>query len=175
MFPLSYQSGEIGFCNFTKLERMEITLQGEAFPHLLFHYLLTWSGWACGQVIHGSESLIAPSEGLQNALAACGVVLKELRTDQLSAASRNRDGSYALDITLGCPMTIWLKAHCIFRAATRLVLLHHQRQLPIARPRGVAQGGKPSRPASLREGKRISLAISALPELEPRWEAAAVG
>ena len=32
-------------------------------------------------------------------LAACGGVPKELRTDRLSAASRNRDGSYALDIT----------------------------------------------------------------------------
>jgi hypothetical protein len=38
-------------------------------------------------------------EGLQNALAACGGVPKELRTDRLSAASRNRDGSYAFDIT----------------------------------------------------------------------------
>jgi hypothetical protein len=36
---------------------------------------------------------------LQNALAACGGVPQELRTDRLSAASRNRDGSYALDIT----------------------------------------------------------------------------
>jgi hypothetical protein len=49
--------------------------------------------------IHGGESFVALSEGLQNALAACGGVPRELRTDRLSAASRNRDGSYALDIT----------------------------------------------------------------------------
>jgi len=39
MFPLAYQPGEIGFCDFTKVKRVEITLRGEPFPHLLFHYL----------------------------------------------------------------------------------------------------------------------------------------
>jgi hypothetical protein len=52
-----------------------------------------------GQVIHGGEGFDALSEGRQNALAACGGLTRELRTDRLSAASRNRDGSYALDIT----------------------------------------------------------------------------
>jgi len=99
MFPLAYQPGEIGFCDFTKVKRVDITLRGEPFEHPLFHYRLAWSGWAYGRVIHGSESFVALSEGLQNALAACGGVPKELRTDRLSAASRNRDGSYALDIT----------------------------------------------------------------------------
>jgi len=98
MFPLAYQPGEIGFCDFTKVKQVEITLRGEPFPHLLFHYRLAWNGWAYGQVIHGSESFVALSEGIQNALAACGGVPRELRTDRLSAASRNRPGSYALDI-----------------------------------------------------------------------------
>jgi hypothetical protein len=44
-------------------------------------------------VIHGGESFVALSEGLQNAPAACGGVPKELRTDRLSASSSNRDGS----------------------------------------------------------------------------------
>ncbi len=35
MFPLSYQPGEIGFCDFTKVKGVEITLRGEPFPHLL--------------------------------------------------------------------------------------------------------------------------------------------
>jgi hypothetical protein len=99
MFPLAYQPGEIGFCDFTRVKRVAITLRGEPFPHLLFHYRLAWSGWAYGQIVHGGESFVALSEGLQNALAACGGVPKQLRTDRLSAASRNRDGSYALDIT----------------------------------------------------------------------------
>lgn len=84
MFPLAYQPGEIGFCDFTRLKRVAITLRGEPFPHLLFHYRLAWSGWAYGQIVHGGESFVALSEGLQNALAACGGVPKELRTDRLS-------------------------------------------------------------------------------------------
>jgi hypothetical protein len=33
--PLADQPGEIGFCDFTKVKRVEITLRGEPFPHLL--------------------------------------------------------------------------------------------------------------------------------------------
>jgi len=35
MVPLADQPGEIGFCDFTKVKRVEITLRGEPFPHLL--------------------------------------------------------------------------------------------------------------------------------------------
>lgn len=59
MFPLAYQPGEIGFCDFTKVKRVVITLRGEPFPHLLFHYRLAWSGWSYGQLIHGRESFVA--------------------------------------------------------------------------------------------------------------------
>ena len=52
MFPLAYQPGEIGFCDLTKVKRVEITLRGVPFPHLLFNYRLAWSGWGYGQVIH---------------------------------------------------------------------------------------------------------------------------
>lgn len=36
---------------------------------------------------------------MQNALASCGGVPDELRTDRLSAACRNRNGSFSADIT----------------------------------------------------------------------------
>jgi hypothetical protein len=39
--------------------------------------------WMAAQIVHGGESFVALSEGLQNALAACGGVPKELRTDRL--------------------------------------------------------------------------------------------
>jgi len=35
MVPLADQPGEIGVCVFTKAKRVEITLRGEPFPHLL--------------------------------------------------------------------------------------------------------------------------------------------
>lgn len=35
MAPLADQPGEIGFCDVNKVNRVEITLRGEPFPHLL--------------------------------------------------------------------------------------------------------------------------------------------
>ena len=94
IFPLSYEPGEIAFCDFTQLKGVEITVAGQPFPHLLFHYRLAWSGWSYAQVIQGGESFVALSQGLQNALSASGGVPRELRTDRLSAACRNRNGSF---------------------------------------------------------------------------------
>jgi len=99
MVPLAHQPGEIGFSGFTRVKRMAITLRGEPFSHLLFHYHLAWSGWAYGKIVHSGESVVALSEGQQNALATYGGMPKELHTDRLSTASRDRDVSYALDIT----------------------------------------------------------------------------
>lgn len=99
MFPLTYGPGEIAFCDFTQLKGVEVTIGGKSFPHLLFHYRLAWSGWSYAQLVQGGESFVALSEGLQNALAACGGVPGELRTDRLSAASRNRQGHFTVDVT----------------------------------------------------------------------------
>jgi hypothetical protein len=99
MFPLSYEPGEIAFCDFTQLKGVEVTIGGKAFPHLLFHYRLAWSGWSYAQVVQGGESFVALSEGLQNALHACGGAPGELRTDRLSAACRNRQGHFSADVT----------------------------------------------------------------------------
>jgi hypothetical protein len=64
IFPLSYEPGEIAFCDFTQLKGVEVTIAGQVFPHLLFHYCLAWSGWSYSQVVQGGESFVALSEGL---------------------------------------------------------------------------------------------------------------
>ena len=46
-------------------------MQGEPFPHLLFHFVLTYSNWEAGTVCR-SESFETFSEGLQHALVRCG-------------------------------------------------------------------------------------------------------
>ncbi len=103
IFPLSDEPGEIAFCDFTQLKGVEFTIAGEALPQLFSHDRLarrgTPSGWSYAQVLQGGESFVALSEGLQNALAACGGVPMELRTDRLSAACRNRNGSFCANIT----------------------------------------------------------------------------
>ena len=101
MFLQEHRAGVLGISDFTLLKGEPITVAGEVLEHRLFHFRLPYSGWCHVAVIHGGESFIALSEALQNALALCGGVPAEHRTDSLSACFRNRDGSYAGDYTAG--------------------------------------------------------------------------
>ena len=99
MFLQGHRAGVLGISDFTLLKGEPITVAGEDLEHRLFHFRLPFSGWCHVEVIHGGESFVALAEALQNALAACGGVPAEHRTDSLSACFRNRDGSYAGDYT----------------------------------------------------------------------------
>ena len=99
MFLQHHQPGVLGISDFTLLKGEPITVAGQVLEHRLFHFRLPYSGWCHVEVIHGGESFVALSEALQNALARCGGVPAEHRTDSLSACFRNRDGSYAGDYT----------------------------------------------------------------------------
>jgi hypothetical protein len=99
MFLQEHRAGVLGISDFTLLKGAPITIGGEVLEHRLFHFRLPFSGWCHVEVIHGGESFVALSEALQNALALCGGVPAEHRTDSLSACFRNRDGSYAGDYT----------------------------------------------------------------------------
>ena len=98
MFLQEHRAGVLGISDFTLLKGEPITIGGEVLEHRLFHFRLPFSGWCHVEVIHGGET-VALAEALQNALAACGGVPAEHRTDSLSACYRNRDGSYAKDFT----------------------------------------------------------------------------
>ena len=89
MFELRHDPGVMGISDFTKLKKVQITIAGAPFEHLLYHYRLTYSGWQYAQIIEGGESFIALSEGLQNALFASGGAPQQHRSDSLSAAYRN--------------------------------------------------------------------------------------
>lgn len=72
MFELRHEPGVMGLSDFTELKGVTITIAGEPFKHLIYHYRLAYSGWRYAQIIQGGESFIALSEGLQNALSASG-------------------------------------------------------------------------------------------------------
>jgi hypothetical protein len=92
MFKIRHEPGEMGLSDFTHLKGMTITVKGNPFQHLLYHYCLAYSGWQYVQIIQGGESFVGLSQGLQNALSACGGVPQTHRTDSLSAAYRNVGG-----------------------------------------------------------------------------------
>jgi len=84
-FPQIHTPGDLSEGDFTNMNDLCITIQGEPYDHLLFHFVLTYSNWETGEPCH-SESFESLSEGLQNALWKLGMVPKKFRTDRLTAA-----------------------------------------------------------------------------------------
>lgn len=96
MFELRHTPGEMGFSDFTELKGVSVTIGGQPFEHLLYHYRLAYSGWQYVQIVQGGESYVALAEGLQNALSASGGVPRWHRSDSLSAAYHNSGGKHRL-------------------------------------------------------------------------------
>jgi len=67
------------------MNKLEVTIAGAEFNHLLYHFALTYSNWEAGTICF-SESFESLSEGLQNALWELGGAPEKHRTDKLSAA-----------------------------------------------------------------------------------------
>lgn len=89
IFRQKHYPAEQGISDFTHAGSLKITIQGEHFQHLLYHYRLTFSGWEYAQIVLGGESFTALAEGLQNALWMSGGVPETHRTDSLAAAYKN--------------------------------------------------------------------------------------
>jgi len=87
-FPQKHKPGELCASDFTRLSKLGVTINGRSFPHMLYHFVLTYSNWETGTVCFG-ESFESISEGLQNALWELGGVPRRHLTDRLSAAVRN--------------------------------------------------------------------------------------
>lgn len=99
MFRQEQVVGRMGLSDFTQLKKVTITIQGQPFTHLLYHFRLAFSGWCSVKVVHGGESYTALAEGLQDALWRLGGVPAEHRSDSLSAAYRNLNKDAAEDTT----------------------------------------------------------------------------
>ena len=99
MFPQVHQLGEMGLSDFTHFQSATITIGGEPFKHLLYHYRLAYSGWQYVRVVLGGESFVALANGLKNALQLSGGAPKIHRTDSLSAAYKNLNSTARQDLT----------------------------------------------------------------------------
>ena len=84
-FPQVHKPGELGASDFTHMTSLHVTLSGQPFEHMLYHFVLTYSNWETGSICF-SECFESLSEGLQNALWELGGVPKQHRTDCLTAA-----------------------------------------------------------------------------------------
>lgn len=88
MFSQIHPPGGLAASDFTNMNSLGITIDGQPFDHLLFHCTLTYSNWESVSICQ-SESFEALSHGLQNAFWEMGGVPRKHRTDSLSAAVNN--------------------------------------------------------------------------------------
>ena len=90
MFPQVHEPGRLAQSDFTHMTDLDVTLGGLAFPHLVFHLVLTYSNVEAVQICL-SESFESLAEGLESCLWQIGGVPRQHRTDHLSAAIRPLD------------------------------------------------------------------------------------
>ncbi|MBS1859981.1 MAG: IS21 family transposase [Acidobacteria bacterium] len=98
-FPQVHHPGVQAQSDFTDMRGLQIRIGGEAFPHLLYHFVLTYSNWEAVSICP-SESFESLSAGLQGALWRLGGVPLEHRTDNLSAATHELPDSRGRDFTV---------------------------------------------------------------------------
>jgi hypothetical protein len=99
MFRQTHIAGQQGLSDFTRLKKVLVTISGDPFNHLLYHFRLAFSHWSHIKVIEGGESYTALAEGLQEALKRLGGAPYEHRTDSLSASFKNMTKEAQDDIT----------------------------------------------------------------------------
>jgi hypothetical protein len=88
MFAQVHEPGALCQSDFTRMGSLGITIAGQLFDHLVYHFVLTYSNWETGTVCF-SESFESLSEGLQNALFELGGVPGTHQSDRMSAAVSN--------------------------------------------------------------------------------------
>lgn len=84
-FEQCHHPGRLSQSDFTSMNVLEVTLGGQPFAHLFYHFVLTYSNWETGSICF-SESFESLSAGFQQALWELGGTPRRHRTDQLSAA-----------------------------------------------------------------------------------------
>jgi hypothetical protein len=87
-FAQVHYPGDLAASDFTHMDDLGVMINRQPFPHLLYHFTLTYSNWESITVCP-SESFEALSEGLQNALWELGGAPRRHRSDSLSAAVNN--------------------------------------------------------------------------------------
>jgi hypothetical protein len=84
-FAQIHEPGRLCASDFTHCSSLGVTIAGVPFPHLIYHFVLTYSNWETGTICF-AESLESLSEGFQDAVWELGGVAQVHRTDRLTAA-----------------------------------------------------------------------------------------
>jgi len=85
-FSQQHRPGEAAQTDFTDMNSLNITIEGEAFDHLVSHFVLPYSNWECVKPCL-SESMLALKTGIQKAIFMLGRAPKFHQTDHSTAAT----------------------------------------------------------------------------------------
>lgn len=83
-FSQVHHPGRLAASDFTHANDLNVTICGLPFPHMLYHFVLTYSNWESCTLCF-SESFESLADGLQNAFWELGGVCLLHRTDRLGA------------------------------------------------------------------------------------------
>lgn len=91
MFRQVHQEGDLAASDFTETSSLRVTIAGQRFEHLAYHFVLTCSNWET-VTLCASESFELLSDGLQNAFWERRGTPRRQRSDSRSAAGDGRSG-----------------------------------------------------------------------------------
>lgn len=87
-FPQRHIPGRQSQSDWTHCNELGVVIDGQPFPHMLFHFMLPYSRWETVYISH-SESFDSLTMGYMKAVAELGGLAEEHRTDNLTAAVNN--------------------------------------------------------------------------------------
>lgn len=96
MFPQRHIPGKQSQSDWTHCNELGVKIDGQPFPHMLFHFILTYSRWETAFISH-SESFDSLTMGYMKAVAELGAVPEEHRTDNLTAAVNNHGNRHVFN------------------------------------------------------------------------------
>lgn len=88
MFPQVHEPARMAQSDFSSMNELKVTIAGETFAHLIFHFVLTYSNMEAVKICF-SESFEALSESMESCIWEIGGTPRWHRTDNLSAAVVN--------------------------------------------------------------------------------------
>jgi Mu transposase, C-terminal domain len=87
-FAQTHHPGRLGASDFTHMTSLGVTIGGQPFDHMVYHFVLTYSNWETASICF-SESFESLSDGLQQAFWELGGTPQRHRSDRMSTAVNN--------------------------------------------------------------------------------------
>ena len=101
MFPQKYRPGHQAQSDFTFMGRLGVTIQGQPFPHLLYHFVLAYSNWEAPRCVSVSP-LRASAWGFRTRCGSWGHYPRNTGPTGSRRPSRTCSGTSSPSAIKGC-------------------------------------------------------------------------